>query len=72
MSSLSTRPDFAQEEEAICEKWKNEDTFKTQNRLSEERGDEVCLVALTHLEIMYDSSDGFTIPCLILFFPGHV
>jgi len=40
MSSLPPALDFAKAEEDICAKWKEEDTFKGQNRLSEERGDE--------------------------------
>jgi hypothetical protein len=43
MSSLPTKLEFPKEEEAICDKWAKESTFKNQNRLSEERGDEVCL-----------------------------
>jgi len=41
MSSLPGQLDFAQMEEEICERWKREDTFKVQDRLSLERGDEV-------------------------------
>ena len=41
MSTLSANIDFSKAEEEICQKWKEEDTFKTQNRLSQERGDEV-------------------------------
>eukprot|EP00551_Chaetoceros_affinis_P005894 CAMPEP_0203662048 /NCGR_PEP_ID=MMETSP0090-20130426/151_1 /ASSEMBLY_ACC=CAM_ASM_001088 /TAXON_ID=426623 /ORGANISM="Chaetoceros affinis, Strain CCMP159" /LENGTH=1150 /DNA_ID=CAMNT_0050524789 /DNA_START=83 /DNA_END=3532 /DNA_ORIENTATION=- len=40
MSSLPGNFEFAKAEEEICAKWKEESTFKTQNRLSEERGDE--------------------------------
>eukprot|EP00554_Chaetoceros_debilis_P006576 CAMPEP_0194072646 /NCGR_PEP_ID=MMETSP0149-20130528/329_1 /TAXON_ID=122233 /ORGANISM="Chaetoceros debilis, Strain MM31A-1" /LENGTH=1167 /DNA_ID=CAMNT_0038752545 /DNA_START=98 /DNA_END=3601 /DNA_ORIENTATION=+ len=40
MSSFPSKLDFPKAEEEICEKWKKEDTFKTQNRLSEDRGDE--------------------------------
>ena len=43
MSSLPGNFEFAKAEEEICAKWKEESTFKTQNRLSEERGDEVRL-----------------------------
>jgi hypothetical protein len=49
MASLPNRLEFAQEEEVICEKWAKESTFKTQNRLSEERGDEVCLSTLYNI-----------------------
>lgn len=41
MSSLPPALDFAKAEEAICEKWEKEETFKTQDRLALERGDEV-------------------------------
>lgn len=33
--------DFAKAEEAICDKWAEEGTFKTQDKLGKERGDEV-------------------------------
>eukprot|EP00586_Coscinodiscus_wailesii_P002114 CAMPEP_0172483452 /NCGR_PEP_ID=MMETSP1066-20121228/10478_1 /TAXON_ID=671091 /ORGANISM="Coscinodiscus wailesii, Strain CCMP2513" /LENGTH=1157 /DNA_ID=CAMNT_0013247349 /DNA_START=273 /DNA_END=3746 /DNA_ORIENTATION=- len=39
MSNLPPALDFAKTEEEICAKWKKEDTFHTQNRLSKERGD---------------------------------
>jgi hypothetical protein len=41
MSSLPPALDFAKAEEEVCDKWAKESTFKTQDRLSEERGDEV-------------------------------
>jgi hypothetical protein len=41
MSSLPSKLDFPKVEEETCAKWKEEGTFKTQDRLSEERGDEV-------------------------------
>lgn len=41
MSSLPPALDFAKAEEAICDKWAEERTFKTQDRLGKERGDEV-------------------------------
>ena len=37
MSALN----FAETEEAIVKKWKDEDSFRLQNELSLERGDEV-------------------------------
>jgi len=40
MSSLPPALNFAKSEEDICEKWSKDETFKTQNRLSIERGDE--------------------------------
>ncbi len=43
MSFLAPALDFAKAEEEVCDKWAKEDTFKTQNKLSEERGDEVRL-----------------------------
>ena len=41
MPSLPPALDFPGMEEDICAKWKEQDTFKTQDRLSLERGDEV-------------------------------
>jgi hypothetical protein len=41
MSSLPPALDFAKAEEAICERWAEEGTFKTQDKLGKERGDEV-------------------------------
>ena len=53
MSSLpggSGNPfDFPKAEEGICDKWSKESTFKTQNRLSEERGDEVRFPLPVHI-----------------------
>ena len=49
MSSLPPALDFAKAEEAICDKWAEEGTFKTQDKLGKERGDEVrsfCIVVL--------------------------
>lgn len=40
MSSFPANVDFPKTEEEIGEKWVSESTFQTQNRLSEERGDE--------------------------------
>jgi len=40
MASLPPGLDFAKSEEEICEKWATENTFKTQDKLSSERGDE--------------------------------
>ena len=41
MASLPPALNFPETEEEICKKWKDEDTFRTQDRLSLERGDEV-------------------------------
>ncbi len=41
MSSLAGNIDFAKTEEEVCVKWKEENTFRTQDRLSKDRGDEV-------------------------------
>ena len=41
-SSLPAAVDFSKVEDEICAKWAAEKTFATQDRLSEERGDEVC------------------------------
>lgn len=43
MSSLPPALDFVKAEEEVCQKWAKESTFHAQNRLSEERGDEVSL-----------------------------
>jgi isoleucyl-tRNA synthetase len=40
MSSLPPALNFPKAEEEICSKWVSENTFHTQNRLGEERGDE--------------------------------
>ena len=41
MASLPPAMNFAEMEEEICENWKKDETFKTQDKLSIERGDEV-------------------------------
>jgi hypothetical protein len=41
MSSLPPALNFAETEEEIVKKWKDEDSFRLQNQLSLERGDEV-------------------------------
>ena len=41
MSSLPPALDFPAAEEEICKKWTEEETFKNQDKLSLERGDEV-------------------------------
>jgi hypothetical protein len=41
MASLPPAMNFADEEEKICKKWQDEDTFKMQDKLGLERGDEV-------------------------------
>ena len=48
MANLPPALDFAKTEEEICEKWAKEDTFKTQDRLSLERGDEVRIITMYH------------------------
>lgn len=40
MSSLPPALNFPETEEGICKKWKEEDSFRQQNKLSEERGDD--------------------------------
>lgn len=44
MANLPPALDFAKTEEEICEKWAKENTFKTQDALSLERGDEVRII----------------------------
>jgi len=41
MSFLPPALNFAEAEVEICKKWKEEDSFHQQNKLSEERGDDV-------------------------------
>ena len=41
MSSLPPALNFADIEEEICKKWKEENSFHQQNKLAEERGDDV-------------------------------
>lgn len=55
MSSLPPALDFVKAEEEVCQKWSDENTFKTQNRLSEERGDEVCyaLCSFRHEKMIF-------------------
>lgn len=53
MANLPPALDFAKTEEEICEKWAKEDTFKTQDRLSLERGDEVRIITMYHQGIIY-------------------
>jgi hypothetical protein len=57
MSSLPPALDFPKAEEEVCEMWAKESTFKTQNRLSQEREDEV----------RFDSFIGFEIVCRVSF-----
>lgn len=44
MASLPPALDFPKTEEEICSKWAEEQTFKKQDELALERGDEVCLL----------------------------
>jgi hypothetical protein len=44
MSSLPPALNFSETEEEIVKKWKEEDSFRLQNQLSIERGDEVCFL----------------------------
>jgi len=41
MSSLPPALNFAETEEGICKKWKEENSFHQQNKLADERGDDV-------------------------------
>jgi hypothetical protein len=41
MASLPPTLNFSDAEEEICKKWKEEDIFRLQNKLSKERGDKV-------------------------------
>lgn len=43
MASLPPNLDFSATEEEICARWVEEGTFKAQDRLSQERGDEVSM-----------------------------
>ena len=57
MSSLPPTLNFAEAEEEIVKKWKEENSFHKQNELSLERGDEVCressctFVSMFHISI---------------------
>ena len=62
MSSLPPALNFAEAEDEICKKWKEENSFHRQNELSEERGDDVswlghliCTVA-PHSVVEYETS----------------
>ena len=46
MASLPPALNFAETEEEICKKWKEEDSFKQQNKLSLERGDDVSITTM--------------------------
>jgi len=48
MANLPPALDFAKTEEEICEKWAKENTFKTQDALSLERGDEVRIICIVY------------------------
>lgn len=54
MSSLPPTMNFADVEVDICKKWQADDTFRLQNKLSEERGDEVSYPTyqFTHLFVV--------------------
>ena len=49
MASLPPALDFSKMEEAICEKWEKEGAFQAQDRLAQERGDEVSLRELSSI-----------------------
>lgn len=51
MSSLPGQLDFPKTEEEICERWKKENTFKIQDKLALERGDEVSRETLVVLSV---------------------
>lgn len=61
MSSLPPALDFAKAEEEVCDKWAKESTFKTQDRLSEERGDEVSKPLLEWNGIIWNGMELFGI-----------
>ena len=53
MANLPPALDFAKTEEEICEKWAKENTFKTQDALSLERGDEVRIIMHSYSIAVY-------------------
>ena len=55
MSALPPALDFAAAEEEICKKWADEETFKTQDKLSVERGDEVSSVRTNRINVPEDT-----------------
>jgi hypothetical protein len=67
MSFLPPALDFPKSEEEVCEKWANESTFHTQNRLSEERGDEVRTCLLVCLESSSISVYRFVCLCICVY-----
>lgn len=59
MASLPPALDFPKTEEEICAKWEEENTFKKQDELALERGDEVCFLSLMlHICV-------FVVSCLV-------
>lgn len=52
MANLPPALDFAKTEEEICEKWAKENTFKTQDALSLERGDEVRIIMYSCIAVV--------------------
>lgn len=52
MASLPPNLDFAKMEEEICETWAKEETFKKQNSLSLERGDDVSAEWILDLSLL--------------------
>mmetsp|Transcript_15551 Transcript_15551/g.31465 ORF Transcript_15551/g.31465 Transcript_15551/m.31465 type:complete len:98 (+) Transcript_15551:86-379(+) len=57
MSSLPPALDFAKAEAEICAKWAEEGTFKTQDKLGKERGDEVSSITLPMRRTTCSSTD---------------
>jgi len=53
MANLPPALDFAKTEEEICEKWAKENTFKTQDALSLERGDEVRIICIVYCSCVF-------------------
>jgi hypothetical protein len=54
MASLPPTLNFSDAEEEICKKWKEEDTFRLQNKLSKERGDAVSTYLTVEYSMQFD------------------
>ena len=53
MSSLPPALNFADSEVEICKKWNEEDSFRQQNKLADERGDDVSRYFIVYAQLFY-------------------
>lgn len=65
MSSLPPKLDLVATEEEICKKWREENTFYIQNKLSLKRGDEVRSASWGFI---YFATRDYTQECILLTF----